>query len=151
MDLYLARMLWMYGGHLAAFLCCTWAFWKGGSPERIGAAIIASGWILTILLTSHAGHGPGQYVVTIDVCTLIGLAVLAIWSRRIWAFFAAACMFNSVMSHFTEALVHFGIYSYVTTIGIWGGWALLICLASGVWGHIRRGQREARQMAMSAA
>ncbi len=80
-------------------------------------------------------------VVTIDIVMLVLFIILAIWSRKIWVFFIAACMLNSVISHFTEHLIHFGIYSYVTAIGFWGGWALLICLAFGVAGHIRSEKR----------
>ncbi len=137
-----AHLVWMYGGDLAAFVCCAWAFWRGGSAERIGAAIVAIGWTLSIVLTSHAGHGPGIFVVSIDTVMLASFVALAIWSRKLWTFFIAACMLNSETSHFTEHLIRFGMYSYVTAIGLWGGWGLLICLAAGTWGHIRQQKRQ---------
>lgn len=137
-PLMIAHQIWRFGGHIAAFVCCTWAFWRGGVHERTAAGLIAAGWLLSALLTSRTGHGPGIYVVSIDVIILLAFFALAVWSRKLWTFFLAACMLNSVLSHFTEHLIHFERFSYVTAIGFWGGWATLICLATGVNGHIRQ-------------
>ena len=139
-------ILWVWGGNLAAIICCIWAFWRGGPVERWGAAIISIGWILTVIFHLPNGGGPGAIVTVIDIVALALFLVLAVWSRRIWVFFAAACQLNAVFSHFIHNIANFGIYGYATAVGLWGGWALLICLACGILGYqrmLRRGQVKA--------
>ena len=128
-------ILWVWGGDLAAVICCIWAFWRGGPVERFGAAIISIGWILTVLFHMPNGGGPGSIVTVIDILAFGLFLALAIWSRRIWVFFAAACQINAVFSHFIHNIASFGIYGYATAAGLWGGWALLICLACGILGY----------------
>lgn len=136
--------VWVYGSDVAAIICCSWAFWHGGPVERIAGGIIAVGWIMTIIFKLPNGAGPGQVVVDIDVAVLILFTFLALWARRWWTIFAAACMLNAVICHFVHLFGGFGIYSYATTSGFWSGYALLICLAFGIFGY-RRGVRRQRQ------
>jgi hypothetical protein len=137
MDLTILWLFWARGGDIAALICCSWAMWRGGFTEKVGAALIGSAWLLSFLLTGREGNGLGLYVLIIDIVTLIALSVLAIWSRKPWVFAAAACMINAVVSHFTPQLANLGIYSYVTAVGLWSGWLLLACLVWGVIAHLR--------------
>ncbi|ESQ74257.1 hypothetical protein ABAC402_14925 [Asticcacaulis sp. AC402] len=134
-------IVWTVGGNIAAAVCCLWAFWRGGTFERWGASILAVGWILT-MIAKQPGMGPNAIIVGIDCAALLAFVVLALWSRRIWVFFAAACQLNAVFSHFAHHFTDFGIYSYATANGFWGGWALIFCLAAGVASYRRRYNRQ---------
>ena len=136
MNLHLLWLLWVRGGDIACLIVCIWAFWRGGPVEKRGAAIILVGWIASFFLTL-AGKGPVMGVVIIDTAACMLFAVLAIWSRRVWAFFATASLLNAVASHFISDLAKLGVYGYATNSGFWSGWALLICLAFGILGYRR--------------
>ncbi|EGF91741.1 putative membrane protein [Asticcacaulis biprosthecium C19] len=138
--LYALWLVWIYGGYIAVVGCCAWAFRSGGVTERLGAAIIGIGWMVTGMLAQR-GQGPGADIVAIDVTVLILLVALVLKSRRLWTFFAAACMLNAVFAHIAHQVTAFGIYSYSTAAGFWGGWALLACLAGGIIGHQRAEKR----------
>ncbi len=124
-------LLWLRGGEIATLAICLWALWRGGTPERIGALIILVGWALTDLL-SPPNQGPGPWSIVVDIAALIAFAWLALWSRRPWTYFAAACQLNGVFSHFAHKFTTFGLYSYATTIALWSGYGLIICLAGGM-------------------
>lgn len=137
MDKELIALVWAKGGDIAAVIVCMWAFLRGGPVERYGAAIISVAWTLSFFLTSHAGNGPGVAVITIDIVALFLFAVLAIWSRRMWTFFATGAILNAVVAHLVRALTKFAVFGYVTTTGFWTGWIVLICLAFGILGYRR--------------
>lgn len=133
-------LLWTAGSNIAAALCCAWAFWRGGLTERLGSLIIVAGFYATTLL-KQTHQGPGVAIVVIDVLGLVLFLALALWSRRLWVFFAAAAMVNAVFAHFAQQLAPYGLYAYASAAGLWGGWALLVCLAFGIVGHQLRLKR----------
>ena len=137
MDLTTLWYIWARGSDICAILCCVWAFWRGGIVEKYGAAIIGVSWLLSFILTFPPGAKPTMAIIAIDVTVLILFVALANWSRRLWVFFIAACQINAVASHFIGGLWKHGLYGYVTMLGFWGGWALLICLACGIVGYRR--------------
>ena len=128
----------MWSGIVAAALSCLYGFWRGGTTERLGAAIIATAWTLSLLMTSHAGHGPGTAIMVIDCATAIAFAALSLWSRKIWTLVATACMFNDVLTHLLASATKMSIFDYVTATGLWSGWGPVIALAVGVWLYNRR-------------
>lgn len=132
--MYWLWVVWTSGSNIAAAICCLWAFWRGGTVERVGAGVIGLAWALTVLV-KDPNMGPNLAIVWIDIALLAGLVALAMWSRRIWVFFAAACALNAVFSHFAKSFTDFGLYSYASAAGFWGGWALLVCLAAGIMGY----------------
>ncbi len=127
--------------------CCILAAWKGGSTERIGAAIILVGWLLSELLESHKGKGPGPGVVIVDLAGLVAIGILSAKTRRLWTLFAFACQLNGVAAHFAELFTRFGLFSYITDLGIWSGDGLVICVIAGIVDHRRRKKRIARMTA----
>ena len=138
------NFLWVYGSAFLACLCCIWAFWQGGRVEKYAAAIIFVAWVLSSLLQSHNGKGPGIWVELIDIVVLILFAALSLWSRRIWTLFITACQLDAVASHLVAHLTHFGVFSYLTATGLWGGEGLLIALAFGIVGYQKQQKLERR-------
>ena len=124
-----------------ATLVCAGVYWWGGPAERVGAATIFIAWVLSLLLQTHGPHGPGPWVVLIDIVVLAIFGVLSFKTRRLWTLFGAACQLDAVMSHFAAKLTHFQLYSYVVALGLWGGQGMLVCLIAGAIGyrqHLRR-------------
>ncbi|ESQ92578.1 hypothetical protein [Asticcacaulis benevestitus] len=136
--------IWIFVWVVELALCSGLAFWLGGPAERTGAAIIFLGWVLSYLLQSRAGDGPGLWVIIIDVVALIAFSLLSAKSRRLWTLFAVACQFEGVVSHFAESFSDFGLFGYFTALGIWSGDALVVCVLAGVFGHQLRLRRNNR-------
>lgn len=131
----LVQFIWAWGGNILAILVSGWAFWRGGAPERWGAVILLTGWVLSAVLQSHDARGPGIFVVLIDVACLIAFVGLSLWSRRVWTIVLAAFQLDAVMCHFAVGLSgHIGGWAYVTALGIWGGYGPVFALAGGlIW------------------
>lgn len=145
MDLDSLFLVWKYGARLLLMVCLLWAMWRGGFTERAGAAILGLGWFLSYLLRSPGAQGASLYVVAIDIVVFLMYLALALWSRRLWVFFAAAGMLIAIACHYAARTMPFGVYSYVTIAGFWGGSAQLIFLAAGIIGHQRKLKRERQQ------
>lgn len=123
---------WVLIGAVIAVLCCTWAFLRGGAVERGAAAIILSGWLLSLLFQNHGYAGPGPVVIAIDIAMLIAFVWLSAGSRRLWTIPLAACQLDAVASHFLSLHLKVGGWSYFTVVGLWGGYGLLVSLVIGM-------------------
>ncbi len=123
---------WAIIGDVLALLLCPYALIRGGPAERSGAAVIAAGWILTIVLQG-ALPGPNLAIFLVDLTAFVLLAWISLRARKIWTLFAAAFQFNAVAVHIVS---HFfpevGVVSIVTFIEFWGGYGLLAALGGGM-------------------
>ncbi|WKL58316.1 hypothetical protein Q1W73_04870 [Asticcacaulis sp. ZE23SCel15] len=125
---------WVSGSSIVAAACGIIAWWRGGAPERYGFTLILIGWTLTPFVQDRGGHGPGVWVMLLDIITFAGLIVISVWSRRIWTLFAGAFMLDTVASHLVVFLApHVDLYSYITSLGLWSGYALALSMVAGVW------------------
>lgn len=141
LDWDLIHFFWKYGARALCIIICTWAVLQGGTAERLGALITAVAWYLSYLNATQDGSGPAVATVVVDIAATAAFVALAVWSRRPWTFFIAACMLNAVATHFIARALDLGMFAYITVAGFWGGYGILICLASGIVGHrIRIGQ-----------
>lgn len=144
---WIAHLVWTYVGDLAAAACGVFAFWRGGPPEKGGAAILLAGWVLSALAVylhvDYVAHGVRYVLMGLDVLGLVGFVALSLWSRRLWTVFMAAFQLNDVMTHVAAYWPGMDNYTYVTAIGFWGGWGLVFTLAFGVTDHIRREKKAA--------
>ncbi|MDV6332349.1 hypothetical protein [Asticcacaulis sp. 201] len=120
---------WAILSHVLAVIVCGYAFWRGGSVERYGAAIIAVSWILSTFLQSNAGHGPGSVVVCIDVLTML---ILLYYSERTRALWVACCAAFTVLAVLTHVAFYtarqMSLVAYITAAGLFGGYCLLLPL-----------------------
>lgn len=137
----IAHLIWAYGGDLAAAISIAFAFWRGGLPEKWGAAILAIGWILSEVVDRlHLDplRGVHYFLFANDSVALVAFLAVSLWSRRLWTVFMTAFQLNDVATHFVAMASHMNTYTYITAIGFWGGWALVFVLAWGTWDHVRR-------------
>lgn len=117
-----------------------YAFWRGGAPERIGAAILLGGVLLTALVIPPA---PRRYdaiqwpVFFVDAGALIALLALAMLSKRYWPLWLTAIQILQVLSHFSRLLpgVISLVYAMATSLLMYPSVALLVI---ATWRHRRR-------------
>jgi len=83
------------------------AIWRGGGPERAGAAILFAAFLLDEVY--HMAAGPHQFEVfdpdelAIDLFSLAAFAVLAIRANRLWPMLAAALQLMAVVGHLSAS------------------------------------------------
>jgi len=132
------EFVWAWGGFAAATLVCGWACLRGRWAERLIGATLWVAWVDSLLIESHGRAGPGLQVELIDVFVLVVFTAVSLKARRLWILLLVASQVDDVFSHITAHLLHYGLYSYLTATGLWGGQFLTGCLAAGVIGHRRR-------------
>jgi hypothetical protein len=122
-------------------LCCSYAWWKGGGPERTGAAIIATGVVLTKLAgaawaTRWSGVENGIFAV--DLAVLVALVALALTAERFWPLWLTALHLLGTAGHLVKmadpTLIRWG---YAFLIAIWS-YPMLALIVIGTWNHRRR-------------
>jgi len=141
------QFLWRYIGVVLFYSACIWALWRGKAPERWGGAIMSVSALLTTLVqTQHLyREGPVWDYILIDIVALIALAILSLWSRRLWTVFITAFQLNAVLSHFLGRLpISVDTYTLITALGLWGGYGLTFALMAGMWQVERERRTHAR-------
>lgn len=128
-----------YLGLLA--LCCAYALYEGGAPERIAAAIFIAASMLTPLMRSwnverYNGLEPG--VLLLDTSAFAGFLVLAIYANRFWPLWISAIQGIGCFGHLAKAL-HPSIdpRAYYLMVAL-GGIPISLLLLFGAIRHRRR-------------
>ena len=117
------------------------AIWKGGAPERIGAATLLAmlAWKLlsTIIMPSYfVTVDPGSLIS--DLLGLLGFGYLALQARRFWPLLATSLQLLSLSAHFARwadiqiAPMVYAVMRYAPTFGV------LIVLGAGTIAHMQR-------------
>lgn len=121
--------------------CCSYAFWKGGSPEKVGAWIFIGGVLFTRLAVSGAATRYSSIeagVLIVDVATLTGLLVLALRADRFWPLWVAALQAIGAAGHAVKLANPEVIrWAYAFALAFWS-YPMLALLAFGTWNHQRR-------------
>jgi hypothetical protein len=122
-------------------LCCLYALLKGGPPERIGAAIFAAAYILSLIA---AANGGARYewvevgVFAVDVAMLLALLALALRANRFWTLWVTALQIIGTAGHAVKLadpeLVRSG---YAIALALWS-YPMWLLLVIGTWNHRRR-------------
>ena len=87
-------------GWSALGLTCGAAAWRGGRPERLGAALIAVAWVTTPLVELRdSWYQPQLGILAVDVVTLAALVLIAVRYDRYWPVCAAAFQAIAVLTH----------------------------------------------------
>jgi hypothetical protein len=131
------------------------AYWRGGPPERIAAAVIV-GWILTDA-AYHLLFGPSGFDtvdpvhVVLDGGELIAITALALRANRLWPLWAAAAQLVCVCGHLAAFIEPGGM-----TLAYWATtqtpqYIQLTALLLGAAAHTRREQRIGRYRSWRSA
>ncbi|WP_303830788.1 hypothetical protein [Asticcacaulis taihuensis] len=135
------HFVWVWLSTILLVGSCLWAFWRGEAAERWGGGILLIGFGLTVIaqICQPKGVYDGAGIVAVDVAGLLAFVILSLWSRRIWTLFIAAFQLNAVISHFAVHLSsHVDMYTQITAVGLWGGYAITFALMAGMWQVERR-------------
>lgn len=123
-------------------LCCGYALWRGGAPERVaaGAQILA----FAINLPLHYALEGSEYGRTIsataliDLLLLLGLVVLAWRSTRYWPLWIAGWQLAALIAHLAKTLdPTMQATGYAIQAQIWA-YPMLVATAVGAIRHQRR-------------
>lgn len=122
-------------------LCCGYALWLGGAPERIAAAI----YLISVLLTHAAVSGAARRfssmeigVFLVDVVMLGALVTLSLRAARFWPIWATALHMISTAGHAVKLVDPTIIpWAYAFVLAFWS-YPMLGLLVLGTWNHHRR-------------
>lgn len=120
-------------------LCCSYALWRGGAPERWGVAILLASIALSGVIP-RSGLRFGQIEVGFmigDLAMFIAISVLAVRAQRYWPMYMAAILLDTLITHLLMLSPHVMPWSYSAMLA---GWNLVNppLLAGGTWHHRRR-------------
>ena len=79
--------------------------WKGGAPERLGAAVLVAMFIMSKISTAidqRAYTHVDPTALVQDVFAVVCFGVLAIHARRVWPIWATSLQLLSLISHFVR-------------------------------------------------
>ena len=128
-------------------LCSLYVFWRGGSPERVGMAVIVIGSILTTASsTANLGirfHSIEMGMFIVDVVVLIAFVALALAADRYWPLWVAGLQLIGVATH-TLMLTSPDMvpWVYAVTQSLWG-YPILLAIVVGTARHRKRMVRRA--------
>lgn len=122
-------------------LCWAYALWRGGTPERIGATILAVGSFLTAAAIDD-GRGSFQGVevdvVVIDILCSLAFVSLALRADRFWPLWLAALQVGGTAGHAVKFIdPHIVPRAYAFMLAAWA-YPMLVLLFAGTWRHRRR-------------
>jgi hypothetical protein len=127
----------------AALMCvaCAYAWWRGGTPERVASAMFLVAWLASIA-TDQASIVRYRQVqinyLLVDFALLVGLLMLTRASHRRWTAVAAALQTLVVLAHVARALSpHQWASVYMIMTASWPYLQLLVLIA-GITAHWRR-------------
>ena len=133
-------------------LSCGYAWWKGGGPERIAAAV----YFVAVVFT-HLARDAAQVwwtsveagVFAVDVGVLLALLALALTAERFWLLWLTAFHLLGTTGHLVKmadpSLIRWG---YAFIIAVWS-YPMLALIALGTWTHQRRVERFGRDRSWS--
>jgi hypothetical protein len=109
------------------------AVWRGRQPERLGAAVAASAWLLSFLVFRKESWFVPQYgVMAVDGSALIAFLVMAFAYDRYWLICISAFQALAFLSHFIFLIDPHALYRayYYANFGF--GYLMLGSLIGGV-------------------
>lgn len=126
----------VFVGLLAA--CCLYAWWGGGAPERIGAAIFAAGSALShfaFLLSSQRFREVEAGILLVDVATFLAFLALAMRANRFWPIWMSGLLGVGIVAHLAMKLSPQILpYAYRFILSAWS-YPMLALIAIGTWQH----------------
>jgi len=127
------------------FGTCSYAAWCGGWPERVGAAIMVTAAILSVIAATSFYPGwksPETGIFIVDLLMLGALINLALYSDRFWPLWVTSFHLIAVTIHLASLVDRsVAALAYANAAEFWA-YPMLIILVIGTWNHRRR-QRSA--------
>jgi hypothetical protein len=122
-------------------LCCAYAFFKGGAPERVGSTILAVASILTLVTVWGRSHGYASFqlgIFLVDLACLVAFLALALRAERYWPLWIAAVQLIATAAHGMK-LADPAIIgrAYAFAMAFWS-YPMLLLIALGTWRHQQR-------------
>jgi len=103
-------------------VCAGAAVW-GRRDERIAAAALFVGWLLTVAVYSHRGLQTEWGILAVDAAVMAVLTWVALTTRRYWPIFAASFQLLAVIIHLARVVdPSLGGWAYITAEIIFGYW-----------------------------
>lgn len=128
------------------FGSCLYAALRGGPPERVGAAILTAGSLLTMAVLSYAALSSldalyrsfEREIFLIDLATLLGFLILALRADRLWPLCIAALQIVGTAGHAVKLVDPEVLpFAYAFALRFWG-YPMIALLYLGTWNHQRR-------------
>ena len=118
----------------AGFMACGYAFWRGGKPERLAAALILADWVLSPALVINDTYNHMQIAVfAIDGLLMFALISIALRSDRFWPLWATAFQLLELLMHIAMLVDHtVRPRAYYVGMEI-SSYLILASLALGAW------------------
>ncbi len=124
--------------------CCVYVALRGAAPEKIGAAVIVVGSLLTFAALVALSTTATLYrsievgVFNVDLAALLAIVALALRAERLWPLCVAALQIIGTAAHAVK-LVDPQILpsAYAFALRFWG-YPMMLLLVLGTWNHQRR-------------
>ena len=131
---------------------CSYAFARGGQPERLTAAIFIVATAASVAASARELSPPGTLqvpILVIDIAVAIAIAPIMAFANRLWPMVIMAMQILSVLAHFIKLLdptVNTVLYWIVNAV-----WAIpqVMILGVGVHRHVRRERRSGVEQSWS--
>ncbi len=145
--------------HVAAFLILLlmstgYAFWRGGTPERIGAAVVLGGTLASFFAVSGARArwlNLETGLLIVDATMLATVLILVVRANRLWPIPMAALLVVQVAGHFLKTLdPHIYPFLYWLTSSLWS-YLVLAILIVATRNHRRRLKIQGRDPSWNAS
>ena len=120
--------------------CCLYAWWGGGAPERIGAAIFAIGSVLSHIAAAHAQrfHSLEDGIIAVDIAAFLAFLALSMRANRFWTLWVTGLLGVGIVGHLAMmASPHILPYAYRFVLSAWS-YPMLALIALGTWQHRKR-------------
>lgn len=122
-------------------LCTLYAFWAGGGPERVGAAVYALSVAAThLILTAQSRRWLSfeEGVFIVDLVTFLAFIPIALRAERFWPLWVSAFLGLGVLGHLARFVGPDTFWwAYVVVLTIWS-YPILALIALGTFLHRRR-------------
>jgi hypothetical protein len=141
---------------ISLVLCCGFAIWKGGAPERLGAILIAASWAVTLVAAAVTrSYMPATAFLVSDGVMAVGLLILAVRYSSLWmgaAMLVQAIVLSLHGGYFAaerSELSRHWLHLYVLGKNLGSGALLLILLSATVTSVLGRRMARDRKTAKS--
>jgi uncharacterized membrane protein YfcA len=135
-------------------LCCGYALWRGGGPERLAAAAMLAATAASALVRAHVDHRFMETeagLLIVDGLLLLALVAIALRADRGWPLLLAGLHLVTVGAHAVK-MIDPGMIrvTYAVMLALWS-YPMLIALAVGTHRHRMRLQRDGADRGWSLA